>query len=71
MLYDYLTALFNEQWRAIREGFFNYGNEHSERAGCNGEVMDSRGKQLSKILLMLPALKDSIEEIAGSNTVKF
>lgn len=48
MLYDYLTAIIKRIMEVIGEGFFKYGNEYSERAGCNGEVMDRKNNRSRK-----------------------
>ncbi len=67
MLYDYLTGNeFNEQWKAIREGFLNMRMSiHKERDAME-KLWKSREKQLERVLLSAAQIRGSVEGIAGS-----
>lgn len=70
MLYDYLTGSeFNEQWKAIREGFLSMKMSIQKERDAMERLWSAREKQLSKVLLNATRFKGSIEGIAGSETV--
>ncbi len=68
MLYDYLTSNeFNEQWKAVREGFMNLKLSIQNERNTMERLWKQREKQLEKILLNSIHIQGSIEGIAGSN----
>ena len=69
-LYDYLTSNeFNEQWKAIGEGFRQMRQSiQKERDGME-KLWKSREKQLEKVLLNAMHIKGSIEGIAGADSI--
>ncbi|MBS1746720.1 MAG: DUF2130 domain-containing protein [Bacteroidetes bacterium] len=70
MLYDYLTGSeFNEQWKAIREGFLSMKMSIQKERDAMERLWAAREKQLSKVLINATKLKGSIEGIAGSDAV--
>ena len=70
MLYDYLTGNeFNEQWKAIREGFLSMKLSIQKERDAMEKLWSAREKQLSKVLLNATRVKGSIEGIAGSDAV--
>jgi hypothetical protein len=71
LLYDYLTSSeFNEQWKALREGFASMRMSiHKEREAME-KLWKVREKQLEKVLLSAVHIKGSIEGIAGSENIQ-
>jgi hypothetical protein len=70
MLYDYLTGNeFNEQWKAIREGFLSMKMSIQKERDAMEKLWTAREKQLSKVLLNATRVKGSIEGIAGSDAI--
>ncbi len=70
MLYDYLTNNeFNEQWKAIREGFMSMKLSIQKERDAMEKLWKSREKQLEKVLLNAAHIRGSIEGIAGSDAV--
>lgn len=68
MLYDYLTgAEFNEQWKAIREGFMSMKLSIQRERDAMEKLWKSREKQLEKVLLNAAYIRGSIEGIAGND----
>lgn len=68
MLYDYLTsAEFNEQWKAIREGFMSMKLSIQRERDAMEKLWKSREKQLEKVLLNAAFIRGSIEGIAGTD----
>jgi hypothetical protein len=68
MLYDYLTsAEFNEQWKAIREGFMSVKLSIQRERDAMEKLWKSREKQLEKVLLNAAYIRGSIEGIAGTD----
>ncbi len=68
MLYDYLTSNeFNEQWKAVREGFMNLKLSIQKERDTMERLWKQREKQLEKILLNSVHIQGSIEGIAGNN----
>jgi hypothetical protein len=68
MLYDYLTsAEFNEQWKAIREGFMSMKLSIQRERDAMEKLWKSREKQLEKVLLNAAYIRGSIEGIAGTD----
>ena len=70
MLYSYLTGNeFNEQWKAIREGFLSMKMSIQKERDVMEKLWSAREKQLSKVLLSATRMKGAIEGIAGSDAV--
>ncbi len=70
MLYDYLTNNeFNEQWKAIREGFMSMKLSIQKERDAMEKLWKAREKQLEKVLLNAAHIRGSIEGIAGSDAV--
>ncbi len=71
LLYDYLTSSeFNEQWKALREGFTSMRMSiHKEREAME-KLWKIREKQLEKVLLSAVHIQGSIEGIAGSENIQ-
>ncbi len=71
LLYDYLTSSeFNEQWKALREGFASMRMSiHKEREAME-KLWKIREKQLEKVLLSAVHIQGSIEGIAGSENIQ-
>ncbi len=66
LLYDYLTSHeFNEQWKAIREGFLSMKHSIDTERSAMEKLWKAREKQLEKILLNASHISGSIEGIAG------
>jgi len=71
LLYTYLTnAEFNEQWKAIREGFLNMRMSILREREAMEKLWKSREKQLDKVLTNAAQIKGSIEGIAGNDTIQ-
>ena len=69
-LYDYLTSNeFNEQWKAIGEGFRQMRQSIQKERDAMEKLWKSREKQLEKVLLNAMHIKGSIEGIAGADTI--
>ena len=72
MLYNYLTGSeFNEQWKAIREGFLSMKISIQRERDAMEKLWKSREKQLEKVLLNAAHIKGSVEGIAGNDSVNF
>jgi hypothetical protein len=70
LLYDYLTSNeFNEQWKAIREGFFAMKIGIQKERDAMERLWKAREKQLEKVLLNSAHVKGSIEGIAGRDSI--
>ena len=70
MLYDYLTNNeFNEQWKAIREGFMSMKLSIQKERDAMEKLWKAREKQLEKVLLNAAHIRGSIEGIAGNDAV--
>jgi hypothetical protein len=70
MLYDYLTSTeFNEQWKAIREGFMSMRLSIQKERDAMEKLWKAREKQLEKVLLNAAHIKGSVEGIAGADAV--
>jgi len=70
LLYNYLTGSeFNEQWKAIREGFTNMRLSIQREKDAMEKLWKAREKQLEKVLLNAAHIKGSIEGIAGADAV--
>ncbi len=68
MLYDYLIGSeFNEQWKAIREGFLSMKISIQRERDAMEKLWKAREKQLEKVLLNAAAIKGSVEGIAGND----
>lgn len=68
MLYDYLTgAEFNEQWKAIREGFMSMKLSIQRERDAMEKLWKAREKQLEKVLLNAAYIRGSMEGIAGTD----
>jgi hypothetical protein len=68
MLYNYLTGSeFNEQWKAIREGFMSMKLSIQKERDAMEKLWKAREKQLEKVLLNAAHIRGSIEGIAGSS----
>jgi len=68
MLYDYLTGNeFNEQWKAIREGFLGMRLSIQRERDAMEKLWKAREKQLEKVLLSAAHIRGSIEGIAGAD----
>lgn len=71
MMYDYLTsAEFNEQWKAIREGFMSMRLSIQKEREAMERLWKNREKQLDKVLLNAAHIRGSVEGIAGSDTIQ-
>ena len=69
-LYDYLTSNeFNEQWKAIGEGFRQMRHSIQKERDAMEKLWKAREKQLEKVLLNAMHIKGSIEGIAGADTI--
>jgi hypothetical protein len=69
-LYDYLTSNeFNEQWKAIGEGFRQMRQSIQKERDAMEKLWKSREKQLEKVLLNAMHIKGSIEGIAGADSI--
>jgi hypothetical protein len=69
-LYDYLTSNeFNEQWKAIGEGFRQMRQSIQKERDAMEKLWKSREKQLEKVLLNAMHIKGSIEGIAGADAI--
>jgi hypothetical protein len=70
-MYDYLTSSeFNEQWKAIREGFMSMRLSIQKEREAMERLWKSREKQLDKVLLNAAHIRGSVEGIAGSDTIQ-
>ena len=68
MLYDYLTGTeFNEQWKAIREGFLSMKLSIQRERDAMEKLWKAREKQLEKVLLNAAYIRGSVEGIAGTD----
>ena len=68
MLYDYLIGNeFNEQWKAIREGFMSMKLSIQRERDAMEKLWKAREKQLEKVLLNAAHIRGSIEGIAGTD----
>ena len=68
MLYDYLTGNeFNEQWKAIREGFWGMRQSIQKERDSMEKLWKAREKQLEKVLINVAHFKGSIEGISGQD----
>lgn len=68
MLYDYLVGSeFNEQWKAIREGFLSMKLSIQRERDAMEKLWKAREKQLEKVLLNAAAIRGSVEGIAGND----
>ncbi len=71
MMYDYLTsAEFNEQWKAIREGFMSMRLSIQKEREAMERLWKAREKQLDKVLLNAAHIRGSVEGIAGNDTIQ-
>ncbi|HVW98803.1 MAG TPA: DUF2130 domain-containing protein [Mucilaginibacter sp.] len=71
LLYDYLTSNeFNEQWKAIREGFMTMRMSIQKERDAMEKLWKSREKQLEKVLLNAAHIQGSVEGIAGSDMIQ-
>jgi hypothetical protein len=69
-LYDYLISNeFNEQWKAIGEGFRQMRQSIQKERDAMEKLWKSREKQLEKVLLNAMHIKGSIEGIAGADAI--
>ena len=69
-LYDYLISNeFNEQWKAIGEGFRQMRQSIQKERHAMEKLWKSREKQLEKVLLNAMHIKGSIEGIAGADAI--
>ena len=69
-LYDYLTSNeFNEQWKAIGEGFRQMRHSIQKERDAMEKLWKAREKQLEKVLLNAMHIKGSIEGIAGADAI--
>ncbi len=72
MLYDYLTSNeFNEQWKAIREGFMSMKLSIQKERDAMERLWKAREKQLEKVLLNAAHIRGSIEGISGTENIRF
>ena len=70
LLYDYLTSgEFNEQWKAIREGFLSMKQSIQKERDMMERLWKAREKQLEKVLLNAAHVRGSIEGIAGKDAI--
>ena len=71
LLYDYLTGSeFNEQWKAIREGYMSMRLSIIKERETMERLWKSREKELDKVLLNATHIRGSIEGIAGSTNIQ-
>lgn len=71
LLYDYLTGSeFNEQWKAIREGYMSMRMSIIKERETMERLWKSREKELDKVLLNATHIRGSIEGIAGSTNIQ-
>lgn len=71
LLYDYLTSNeFNEQWKAIREGFVAMKMSIVNERNAMEKLWKAREKQLEKVLLNAAHVKGSVEGIAGQDSIR-
>ena len=71
LLYDYLTSNeFNEQWKAIREGFVAMKMSIVNERAAMEKLWKAREKQLEKVLLNAAHVKGSVEGIAGQDSIQ-
>jgi len=71
LLYDYLTGSeFNEQWKAIREGYMSMRTSIQRERDAMEKMWKAREKQLEKVLLNAAHIAGSIEGIAGSDSIQ-
>jgi hypothetical protein len=71
LLYDYLTGSeFNEQWKAVREGFMSMRMSIQRERDAMEKLWKSREKQLEKVLLNAAYIRGSIEGIAGTDQIR-
>ena len=69
-LYDYLTSNeFNEQWKAIGEGFRQMRHSIQKERDAMEKLWKAREKQLEKVLLNAMHIKGSIEGIGGADAI--
>jgi hypothetical protein len=69
-LYDYLISNeFNEQWKAIGEGFRQMRYSIQKERDAMEKLWKSREKQLEKVLLNAMHIKGSIEGTAGADAI--
>jgi hypothetical protein len=64
-----ISSEFNEQWKAIREGFMSMKISIQKERDAMEKLWKSREKQLEKVLLNAAYIRGSIEGIAGQNTI--
>lgn len=70
LLYDYLTGSeFNEQWKAIREGYMSMRTSIQRERDAMEKMWKAREKQLEKVLLNAAHIAGSIEGIAGADSI--
>ncbi|HRB69309.1 MAG TPA: DUF2130 domain-containing protein [Chitinophagales bacterium] len=70
LLYDYLTSNeFNEQWKAIREGFLAMRHSIDSERTLMEKLWKAREKQLDKILKNSSHISGSVEGIAGTENI--
>jgi hypothetical protein len=68
MLYDYLIGSeFNEQWKAIREGFLSMKMSIQRERDAMEKLWKAREKQLEKVLINAAQIRGSVEGIAGND----
>jgi hypothetical protein len=68
LLYDYLTGNeFNENWKAIREGFLSMKLSIQKERDAMEKLWKAREKQLEKVLLNAAHIKGSVEGLAGTD----
>ncbi|WP_295767033.1 DUF2130 domain-containing protein [uncultured Mucilaginibacter sp.] len=71
LLYDYLTSSeFNEQWKALREGFGSMRMSIQKEREAMEKLWKVREKQLEKVLLSAVQIQGSIEGIAGNDNIQ-
>jgi len=71
LLYDYLTSSeFNEQWKALREGFGSMRLSIQREREAMEKLWKVREKQLEKVLLSAVHIQGSIEGIAGNDNIQ-
>jgi len=71
LLYDYLTGSeFNEQWKAIREGYLSMKISIQRERDAMEKLWKAREKQLEKVLLNAAHIKGSVEGIAGTDSIQ-
>jgi len=70
LLYSYLTSNeFEEQWKAIREGFMSMKLSIQKERDAMEKLWKAREKQLEKVLLNAAHVRGSIEGISGMDSV--